>query len=281
MPCSSCNEHESGSSGRMNELGADAGCNNSTDTGATARTAGDTDSQIATRGTMRLALPPPSTEAVARFMGLPTENAGSAELSHTIRGAIALAEPLLKPVAVWGLFDLVSRQTDSITLAYPGKNQRYELPCSGRFFADATHVQLALITLGAQLEELLAKLYADDPLTAMACDAVGSATLAAAGADFASRRQRAMARAGLELAITYVPGCQALPLTAQKGIFELLQPERIGVQLSESCLMHPAKSATSVAPAAASLPAWMKKVSPCQLCNLRQTCNFKATKQQP
>lgn len=231
----------------------------------------------AQRGILRLTTPQVEPIDVARYMGLPDIDQPGAEVQHAIRAAIALSEPLLKPIAIWSLVPIVNLLPDGVEVLTPAKTVQ-TIPCTGAFLRGISHVQFSLITLGANLDKMLKQLYEDDPLTAMACDAVGSAALAMAGTAFIAKRREALKQMGLELTITFVPGCQAFPLTAQTAIFKVLQAEQIGVQLSEACLMHPAKSATSVAPVAANLPAWMKKVSPCQLCNLYKTCQFKSTK---
>lgn len=227
-------------------------------------------------GTMRLAPPVLMPDDVAPYMGMPSPEAGGPSMARSVRGALALVEPLLHPVAIWGLLDIVVIHEDAVLLAYP-EGQSLAVECTGRLFRGASHVQLSLLTLGACIEELLAKLYDDEPLMAMACDAAASAALAKTGRMFVSRRRAALRDHSLEMSITYSPGCQALPLTAQRQIFSLIKPERIGVKLSQACLMHPAKSVTSVAPVGASLPMWMKEVTPCRLCNLHKTCRFRAT----
>ncbi|HHT27252.1 MAG TPA: hypothetical protein GXZ82_08420 [Firmicutes bacterium] len=231
----------------------------------------------AQRGILRLTAPRVKPVDVARYMGLPDLDQPGAEIEHAIRTAIVHSEPLLKPIAVWSLVPIVSSHPDRVEVLTPEKNL-LSIPCTSTLLRGISHLQLSLITLGAGLEKLLQQLYEEDPLTAMACDAVGSAVLAMAGAAFIAKRQSALKQMGLELTITFVPGCQAFPLSAQTAIFKVLQAEQIGVRLSDACLMHPAKSATSVAPVAAELPVWMKKVSPCRLCNLYKTCRFKATK---
>jgi hypothetical protein len=231
----------------------------------------------AQRGILRLTTPQVAPDEVARYMGLPGMDQIDAEIERAIRAGIALSEPLLKPIAIWCLVPIVSLLPDEIEVLTP-ENSILSIPCTSAFFRGVSHLQFSLITLGANLEKLLQRLYEDDPLTAMACDAVGSTALANAGTTFIAKRQSALKQTNLELTITFVPGCQAFPLSAQTAIFKVLQAEQIGVQLSDACLMRPAKSATSVAPVAATLPGWMKKVSPCRLCNLYKTCLFKATK---
>lgn len=229
------------------------------------------------RGTIRLLVTPPTPDEVARFMGMPDADASGPELSRTIRGGLALAEPLLNPVAIWGLPCVHEVSRDAIRLGFP-EAPAIELPCRGSMFRGAQMVQLGLITLGKEVDELLTELYSKDSLLAMAVDATASAAISRAGASFLTKRRQALRSQGLQLGVLFSPGCQALPLTAQRQIFMLLEPGRIGVELSQDCLMRPAKSATSVGPVGKSLPKWMTEVTACQLCSLRKTCGFKATR---
>lgn len=229
------------------------------------------------RGVVRLCRPELTPGQVALYMGMPSAQAGGPVMERSIRGALALVEPLLHPVAAWGLPDIIALHQDGLTLTYPEDGAPICVPCKARLFRGASMVQISLLTLGPGFDELLAELYDRDPLVAMACDAAASAALAAAGRQLLDHRRGELQRHGLEMSITYSPGCQALPLTAQRQVFALIDSESVGVVLSDACLMQPAKSATSVAPVGAALPAWMKRVTACELCNLRQTCRFQAT----
>lgn len=233
------------------------------------------DNSSARRGLIRLAPLILQPIAVAGYMGLPSVTASGHTGERAINAAIALVEQAAKPIAVWGLPKLLSTSATSITVAYPTQPP-VEIPANGRFFVEASSVLFMLITLGEQIDQLLANLYnEDDMLLAMACDAAAAAAMSAAGTQCRQSCQRALARRGLQMGTPYSPGCQVFPLTVQQQIFTLLSPTTIGVSLSKECLMHPAKSVTNVAPVAANLPAWMQQLDPCKLCSLRRSCTYK------
>lgn len=229
------------------------------------------------RGVVRLDRPELTPDQVALYMGIPSTQVGGPSMERAISEALTLTGPFINPSAVWGLPNIAALHQDGVELAYPEDGSPTFVPCKVRLFRGASMVQVSLLTLGPGLDELLAQLYDDDPLVAMACDAAASAALATSGRILLDSRRKTLQESGLEMSITYSPGCQALPLTAQRQVFALINAQRLDVVLSEACLMHPAKSATSVAPVGPALPAWMKKVTACELCNLRKTCRFQAT----
>jgi len=50
------------------------------------------------------------------------------------------------------------------------------------------------------------------------------------------------------LGLRFSPGYCDWPVTEQKKLFELLEPHKAGVDLTESCLMRPRKSISGVIP---------------------------------
>ncbi len=236
--------------------------------------AGQMKRSLPRRGLLRLATPALTPPDVARYMGLPGKVEPDSEVARTIHSAMTMVLPVVRPLAVWGRPDLLAAERDHLLVAYPG-GKPVSITGKGPLFAGADSVLFSLVTLGADLDKYMAALYAgDDLLLAMAADAVASAAMSAIGKRFRALRRAALARQCLQMGAAYSPGCQALPLTAQQAVFAVLQPERAGISLSDDCQITPAKSATTVAPVGAALPAWMLSLDPCQICNLQATCKF-------
>jgi len=230
------------------------------------------------RGVCRLTAPQISINAVMGYMGMPADAPVNGSIDRAVRSAIALVEPVLQPVAMWALPDIVDRTRHSISVALPGCAP-VRIPANDRLFRGAEQVLFLLLTLGPEIDKLLAELVnGDELLLSMAVDAAASAAMSDLGRNCRAARRAALARRGLQTGAYYCPGCQAMPLEAQQTIFQVLTPARIGVELTDSCLMRPAKSVTNVAPVAAALPAWMQNLDPCQLCNLRASCSFKTVR---
>lgn len=232
----------------------------------------------ARRGAIRWAAPQISAATVARYMGMPDDAKPGSSVEKAVLGAIALAEPLIRPVALWALPEIQAVKREHITVAFPQADP-IQVPANGRLFKGATSVLCLVLTLGSAIDQLLGELFnSDDLLLALAVDASAAAVIATAGHNLREGRAAALKQVGLQTGAYYSPGCQALPLTAQKALFAILQPEQIGMKLAESCLMSPAKSVTNVAPVAAALPEWMLQLDPCRLCNMGATCTYKAAR---
>ena len=72
----------------------------------------------------------------------------------------------------------------------------------------------------------------------------------------------------------FSPGYGDYPISLQRDFLRLLDaPRKIGLSLSESCLLVPAKSVTAVAGLSAS-PVPRRKRG-CAVCNLKMTCQYR------
>ncbi len=77
-------------------------------------------------------------------------------------------------------------------------------------------------------------------------DTIGSAAAEYVVDSFQDRYRRSLEREGSTTTLRFSPGYCDWPLTDQKKLFSLLDAERVGVTLSESCLMTPRKSVSGV-----------------------------------
>ena len=117
--------------------------------------------------------------------------------------------------------------------------------------ARAEHLALFAVTLGQGIGDALARLFAaEDFALAYTLDAMASVA-ADGAAELAERRFEADLRArGWAApdgaALRYSPGYCGWDVTGQRRLFAALQPERIGLTLTDSCLMQPLKSVSGV-----------------------------------
>ena len=76
------------------------------------------------------------------------------------------------------------------------------------------------------------------------------------------------------LTFRYSPGYGDYPIELQKTFLTLLDaPRKIGLSVSESCLLIPAKSVTAIA--GISDKPIEKKRRGCAVCSLRETCRYR------
>ncbi len=105
---------------------------------------------------------------------------------------------------------------------------------------------VGLITLGKQLDDLIAEVMAEDVLAAYFLDAIGSLIVELAGNQFWCQISEELGEQNMKTTSFISPGFDGFDLAYQRQIFDLLKPEQIGVELTDSYLMVPAKSLTLI-----------------------------------
>ncbi|MEF2711999.1 MAG: methionine synthase [Oscillospiraceae bacterium] len=138
-----------------------------------------------------------------------------------------------------------------------------------RMLAQCDQAVLLMCTLGAQFDTLLRTQQARDMSRAVMLDACGSAWVEA-GCDAAEQELKTRFPERY-LTDRFSPGYGDLPLTLQPGICAALDAQRrLGVTVTESLLLNPAKTVTAVI-GLANAPQ-MARIRGCAYCALRQTC---------
>ena len=193
--------------------------------------------------------------------------AAISEANRAIVGGLAIPRGVVRVVAVESIAD------DGILLDSSGRMSGTFMPCKGRLYEGASHVMLAIATIGPLLErQVKAEFDSGDPLAGVVLDAIGTISLRS----FASHIRRNCAeRASLlrmEVGPRISPGCEVMPLEAQRALFSLLDADAIGVALSDSLLMTPLKSTSQVLPLGSNLPARLATFSMCDACPHRDRC---------
>lgn len=137
---------------------------------------------------------------------------------------------------------------------------------------DCDRVAILLCTLGAGFETLYRAEQARDAARAAMLDACGSAWVEA-GCDEAEK-EIAARFPGAYLTDRFSPGYGDLPLALQPALCALLDGEkRLGVQVTKSLLMNPAKSVTAVIGLAdRPQPA---RIRGCGFCDFKENCQFR------
>ena len=189
----------------------------------------------------------PSRDAALERMGIPA----GAELAEPVESSFArAAELLIESAAPAGVMEEISGAEFGEVYRGEGRND----PASpvADIFGRADHLALFAVTLGEGVSEALARCFAGEELAiAYLLDAMAS--VAADGiADLAERRFDGLVRGrGWNPAdgavLRYSPGYCGWDVTGQRKLFAHLDPARIGLSLTEGCLMRPLKSVSGVA----------------------------------
>ncbi|OGS36239.1 MAG: hypothetical protein A2293_13115 [Elusimicrobia bacterium RIFOXYB2_FULL_49_7] len=135
---------------------------------------------------------------------------------------------------------------------------------------------LYLLTLGKVLSETIRQMGQDDPGMAYFLDTAASALTEYAAALIQASLMDELSPQRLILTPRFSPGNCDLPMTAQSSILSLLEPDKIGVTLTDTCLMMPEKSLSIIhgiipEARAATLP----KPLGCAACTQQSVCTFR------
>lgn len=182
----------------------------------------------------------------------------------------ALLAASLQPRFVYRYFDL-ELESDGFRVAGT------DLLLRGRtvetMLAQCRRCVLLACTLGAEFDAMLRREQIRDMSRAVMLDACGSAWVES-GCDAAEAEVRAALPEGLYLTDRFSPGYGDLPLEHQHAICALLDTERrIGLHVTNSCLLNPMKSVTAII-GIADQPQ-MARIRGCGFCSMRKTCQLR------
>ena len=188
----------------------------------------------------------PARPAVISQLGIPE---GTVVPAHIERLADAAAELFAEHVAPAGV--LAETSIAEFAVVYRGEDRNEPSSPVAEIIGRAEHLALFVVTLGEGISQALQRCFAaEDVALAYTLDAMASVA-ADGAADLAERRYDGVLRGrgwttpdGAVL--RYSPGYCGWDVTGQRKLFAFLRPERIGLSLTESCLMQPLKSVSGV-----------------------------------
>ena len=182
---------------------------------------------------------PDVTEEALRYMG----GADAPEpLRRQTAAELEALRSRLRPRYTCRVWDL-DFQPGGIRLA--GTNLTLRGETAARMLESCGQAALLACTLGTRFDQLLSAAQARDMAGAVILDACGSA-LVEQGCDEAEEELSARLP-GRYLTDRFSPGYGDLPLDLQRGICAALDaPRRLGIQVTDSLLLNPAKSVTAV-----------------------------------
>jgi hypothetical protein len=184
----------------------------------------------------------PERDAVLERLGIP---AGVSLAERTERLYAAAAGLLAESAAPAGV--LADIPLSEFRAVYDGEGRNAPRSPLADICTRAEHLGLFAVTLGERTSEAVSRCVAEqdfalgymlDAMASVAADDI---------ADLAERRFGAMLRSrGWKTpdgaVLRYSPGYCGWDVTGQRRLFAYLKPERIGLTLTDSCLMKPLKS---------------------------------------
>jgi len=188
----------------------------------------------------------PERADVLAQIGIPE---GTVVSAHIERLCAAAAELFAEHVAPTGV--LADIGVAEFAAVYHGEGRNEPSSPVAEILGRAEHLALFAVTLGEGISQALQRCFAaEDFALAYTLDAMASVA-ADGAADLAERRFDGVLRGrgwttpdGAVL--RYSPGYCGWDVTGQRKLFASLRPERIGLSLTESCLMQPLKSVSGV-----------------------------------
>jgi len=196
----------------------------------------------------------------------------SKRLLEDAASIIEEAHSLLKPAAVYTIVDVIKFEHRRIVF----EGGSFEGPLVARAMAGAEHLNIAVCTIGEQLEKRVQDLMSGSPVKAVALDGAGTAALRKTSQAIEDIFSAEACKLDLSLGMRVQPGQEGWPIEQQRLVFKLLPTDEIGVRLSESCLMIPRKSVSFIIPRGESLSSSMV---PCDFCSKRDRCEWRKEKQ--
>ena len=134
---------------------------------------------------------------------------------------------------------------------------------------ESTHIVTVVCTIGPDLEEEVGSLNAEgEHLNALYLDASGAALLEDTAQKAHEQVCRPAYKKGLYAGCRFEPGCEKLPMEAQKVLFDLVDVSGIGVELTQSGVMLPLKSLSFWSPLS-KLPKVPVDRNKCRTCGLK------------
>ncbi len=133
-------------------------------------------------------------------------------------------------------------------------------------------------TIGSTIEEKIARMMAKNRFSdAYILDAIGSVAVENVVEQFHHSMKRKMRAVGRDVTYRLSPGYCDWPLQEQKKLFKLLDTEKIGIGLTDSCLMQPRKSVSGIfGILKSSADMTSATLNPCSYCSKR-ACSARRT----
>jgi hypothetical protein len=181
---------------------------------------------------------------VLRTLGYRDECEPSARISSLIDEYLEHAHQLIEPSHSY-----VIKNVESVrgSAAVVGGSAVFQSQVIARLVERCSMVAVFLVTIGSHLEETACRLAEDGLiLQSYVLDAIGSEAVERV-AEYVQDMTRETARAdGLVISKRVSPGYCDWDIAQQTAIFEAVNSDSIGVQLTEQCLMIPQKSVSGI-----------------------------------
>jgi len=191
-------------------------------------------------------------------------------IGEILKEAVSLGYQLAKPVALYAWFTIEEMDEKGLVLE---NGSRLNIGSGTKLWEGAEYIVAALCTIDNELEQSTSELFSKgEPLLACMLDSAGSVAIDSLEAQvqqlICQQAHESRMIAGSKL----FPGSKEWALSEQRVLFSLLPVEKIGVRLTEQCMMIPRKS-ISFCSGCGHEQFWKglaseKVTNPCHLCGM-------------
>ena len=206
---------------------------------------------------------------VARYLGYRKAAGPDGDVSALMEKAAKEMQAVMKPQAVFEIFDLTIKSSASTDCRVKPDNDTNNKPANDKAvtfgldpevsFADVTlhsrdlstnltgcsQVALLAATIGPQVDALIRRHSTVNPVYASILQATGAMFIEEVVDLVNDEIKKIAASQGLKTKPRYSPGFGDVPLEVQKDFFRLLPCTRIGLTLMDTLIMAPEKSVTA------------------------------------
>ena len=181
------------------------------------------------------------------------------------------SERLLKPSIAYEVYSVVDIDADRVQLE--GDVALYGT-CFHSVLSGARELAVAIYTIGPALEEMTTRDFQrGEPLRGMLLDSIGSAALEPLGEKVCAYIRDEATSRGYQSSSGFDPGVCDFPISEQRRLLELVPAEEIGVSLTDSGMLIPLKSISTIIGMGPQMPMW-SQAEICARCNLGRTCHY-------
>jgi len=164
-------------------------------------------------------------------------------LQHT-KEMIEEARSLLAPALVYELYPVREMRYNRLVLANGCTLHTRLMSC---LLVSAQELAVLVYTIGPDLERKVSSYFArGDSTKGIVLDGVGTAAVEELAQQAHHLIDKIAARRGTKASLSLNPGIGDWDVTEQKVLFGLVRTEKIGVQLTNSCIMVPLKSESAI-----------------------------------
>ena len=206
-------------------------------------------------------------QKVYRHLGLQEDTEPNQRLSAAIDRQMERAYELIEPLACYSILPITGIKDSNIFIG------SYTLKSSilTKILSNCQHIAIFVKTIGDKLERKTAQLSnKGSTLEAYVLDAIGSAALAEVTDPLIDKIRAIAVADGNKITSSFSPGQIDWNNIQQKTIFNLIDAQSIGIRLTDTFMMIPAKSVSGIF-GIGKLKIGQDRITPCRFCN-KQNC---------